>query len=213
MDAALLMIDPPLTTLDGQYDTHRDSDMKRALRPLTVLAAETGVAVLTVRHPNKGQTRDILRPGGSIGITGTARISSVVAVDPDDPERRLLLPVKSNVGARPDAWGFSIASVDGLPRIMWDATSKRLSADEVLSAEHVDAADRSALAEVSAWLADAVALGPRPVKELQADARAAGFACRTVEAAKAGLGMKASKHGFGHAGVWTWGYADHELPT
>jgi hypothetical protein len=210
VDATLVTIDPLLTALDGRFDTHKDADVKRALRPLTLLAADAGVAILGVRHPSKGDKRAILRAGGSIGITGTARVSTYLAVDPDDPERRLLLPVKSNLGARPEAWGFAIISQDGLPRIAWDVISRRLTADDVLAQEHADADERSALSEACEWLNDFL-LSPKPVQEIKREARAAGFSERTLERAKSRLGLRATKSGFGCEGQWSWARADHVL--
>lgn len=208
VDATLVTIDPLLTALDGRFDTHKDADVKRALRPLTLLAADVGVALLGVRHPSKGDKRAIHRAGGSIGITGTARVSTYLAVDPDDPERRLLLPVKSNLGARPEAWGFAIISQDGMPRIAWDETSRRLTADDVLAQEPADADERSALSEACEWLDDFL-ISPKPVREIKAEARAAGFSERTLERAKSRLGLRATKSGFGYEGQWSWAQADH----
>lgn len=211
--ARLIIIDPILTALAASIDSHKDHEVKRGLRPLTTFAQGTGVAVLAVRHPSKTSGgRAINRPGGSIGLTGTAHLSSLLTVDPDDPERRILTPIKSNLGVLHHAWAFRIVSEDGSPCIAWDAAPRDLTADDLIAAELADTDERSALAEVSAWLAEAVSMGPRPVRELKAEARDAGFSERTVVRAKSRLGLKASKFGFGYEGQWTWGKPDHELP-
>lgn len=211
VDAGLVIIDPILTALDGKIDTHKDADVKRALRPLTQFAQETHVALLVVRHPNKATGgRAINRPGGSIGLTGTARLSSLLAVDPDDPDRRVLTAIKSNLGMLHPAWSFRITSEGGAAWIVWDAVSRKLTADDLLASEHADSDERSALAEVTEWLRETLSYGPHPVKGLQAQARNAGFHWRTVERAKARLGLKARRSGFGPGGTWEWAYDDQE---
>lgn len=210
--AKLVIIDPILTALDSSIDTHRDAEVKRALRPLTQFAQEHNVAILAVRHPNKGTGgRAINRPGGSIGLTGTARLSSLLSIDPEDPNRRILTPIKSNLGVLHPAWSFRIAThANGSPFIEWDETPRNMTADDVLAAELADDDERSQVAEVTDWLRDLI-VSPKPVKDIKAEANAAGFAWRTVERAKSRLGIKASKSGFGYQGGWTWCLPDHEV--
>lgn len=104
VSAKLLIVDPLMAYLPGKVDSHRDQDIRRSLAPLASLAAETGVAVLVIRHLNKTEGKNALyRGGGSIGIIGAARSGLLVAKDPDDPdgERRILVPTKSNLAKLP----------------------------------------------------------------------------------------------------------------
>lgn len=209
--ASLVMVDPILTALDPSIDTHKDADVKRALRPLTQFAQERNVAILSVRHPNKSLGRAINRPGGSIGLTGTARLSSLLSPDPDDPDRRILSPIKSNLGVRHPAWSFRITThANGAAFLQWDETPRNMTADDVLTAGQADDEERTQIAEASDWLRDFIC-SPKLVKEIRAESDAAGFAWRTVERAKVRLGAKSSKHGFSRQGVWTWCLPDHEV--
>ncbi|MDP6582331.1 MAG: AAA family ATPase, partial [Vicinamibacterales bacterium] len=98
VDARLVIIDPLMAYLGGEVNSHRDQDVRRALAPIAQLAERTGVAVLIIRHLNKDQGgKAIYRGGGSIGISGAARSVLLVAEDPDDLDRRILVPVKANL--------------------------------------------------------------------------------------------------------------------
>lgn len=68
--------------LPGDVNSFRDQDVRAALGPLSTFAEEAGVAVVAVRHLNKKTGGPaIYRGGGSIGITGAARVEWEGAVD------------------------------------------------------------------------------------------------------------------------------------
>lgn len=72
VNAKLVIVDPLMAFLPAKVDSHRDQDIRRSLAPLVALAAETGVAVLVIRHLNKTSStgNPLYRGGGSIGIIG-----------------------------------------------------------------------------------------------------------------------------------------------
>lgn len=99
--AKLVIIDPLMAYLPGDANSHKDQDIRRNLAPLAKLAAETGVAVMVVRHLNKSEGKNPLyRGGGSIGIIGAARSGLIVAKDSEDENRRILAVSKSNLAER-----------------------------------------------------------------------------------------------------------------
>jgi hypothetical protein len=55
--------------------------------------------------------RAIYRFVGSIAFVGAARTGFAVVKDPDDDARRLVLPVKSNVGAMPSGLAYRLEQV------------------------------------------------------------------------------------------------------
>ena len=66
------------------------------------MAERTNIAVLLVRHLNKQEGQKALyRGGGSIGMIGSVRAGLLVAADPKEGGRRLLMPLKSNLGPTP----------------------------------------------------------------------------------------------------------------
>ena len=106
-DARLLIVDVIMAYLPSGTDSHRDQDVRRVLSRLASVADRTGCTVLLLRHLNKAKGGDPLyRGGGSIGIVGAARAGMLVAADPDDPERRVLASVKSNLGPPPESQAY-----------------------------------------------------------------------------------------------------------
>jgi putative DNA primase/helicase len=71
------------------------------------MAERTGTAVLLVRHFNKSNgTSPLYRGAGSIGLIGAVRSGLLVAVDPSDPDRRVLAQSKTNLSSTPDSLSF-----------------------------------------------------------------------------------------------------------
>jgi hypothetical protein len=97
---ALLLLDPLISRL-GRVDTHRDSETRQALEPLSSIAGITGMAVLGLIHHNKSTGADALtQVMGSRAFTAVARSVHTVVEDPDDENhvRKLFGTVKNNLG-------------------------------------------------------------------------------------------------------------------
>jgi putative DNA primase/helicase len=152
----VLILDPLMAYL-GSTRTAIDSEVRKVLTPLKVLAEETDCAIVAVRHLRKAGGKAVHAGGGSIAFTGQAR--SVMMVGPDHSKRneadddtaRVFAMTKTNVGKRPtsrsywvvpDAMGFVLA-----PRVSWDGESA-LSADDLMRAEQV--ASREVVGQVTA---------------------------------------------------------------
>src|SRR5215207_5203867 len=98
--AVLVIIDPLMAFFGADIDSYKDQNVRRALAALASLGERTGAAIVIVRHLNKsGGKTPIYRGGGSIGIIGAARSGMMVGEDPDDENRRVLAPAKSNLAA------------------------------------------------------------------------------------------------------------------
>jgi len=85
-----------------------------------------------VRHLNKsGGANAMYRGGGSIGIIGAARAGLLVAVDPDDEDRRVLAVSKSNLAHKPVSLAYRVIPDEEheSARIAWDGTSKYKARD------------------------------------------------------------------------------------
>jgi hypothetical protein len=82
-----------------------------------------------------------------------------------------------------------------------------MHADDVIGDRGTDGGEKySALDEAREWLIDALVDGRRPAKELKDAARRDGICLRTLERAKAELGVRSGHGGFGVP--WYW-----ELPS
>jgi KaiC/GvpD/RAD55 family RecA-like ATPase len=200
-DCRLVIVDP-ISAYLGRIDSHRNSDVRSILAPLSKLAQRLSVAIAAVTHLNKGAgSSAAYRVTGSIAFTAAVRASLLVVKDKDDPLRRLVLPGKNNLG--PDNLGGLAYSVEqnpaGKPYLEWEPEPVAVSADEALEDQDHK---QGRLDDAKDFLTDELALGPVEVKVLQKSSKAAGFSWRTIERAKKDLGYFAGKRQF--TDCWYW---------
>jgi AAA domain len=187
--AALVTIDPLMAYLAGTVNATRDQDVRRALHPVKEMAERTGAAVLVVRHLRKAATETaVQRGGGSIGIIGAARVGLMVARDPADADRRILAVTKSNVGPIPPSIAYRLLADDklGVATVAWEGPTDH-RADDLLGGSADRPAPKRELAE--RLLGELLADGPRLRSEIEEAAEDAEIGWRTMEAAKAALGV------------------------
>jgi hypothetical protein len=106
----LVLIDPVSAYVGGTgVDDHNDSDLRALLGPLATLAADTGVAIVFVKHFNKGATTLAMnKVSGSAAYINAVRAAHAVLEHPDDSARRLFLPLKQNLSERPRGLEFRV---------------------------------------------------------------------------------------------------------
>ena len=192
-DSAMVIVDVLAAYLSDRIDSHKDQSVRRLLHLLALAAANTGAAVILIRHHNKAAGAPALyRGGGSIGIIGAARAAYAVIRDPDDADHRLLATVKSNLAAEAPTWGYALVEVPelGVARLDWDGEADQRSASELLAG-----AQSSALGEAVAWLGAwrAEHPGRRSAAELISDATEAGIATVTLHRARKQVGLPTHK--------------------
>jgi hypothetical protein len=197
----LIVIDPISAYLGG-VDSHRDAEVRGLLAPLTTLAARYHVAILGIAHLPKSRQRAVHSVIGSIGFAAAARAVWAVATDMDDPDRRLMLPVKQNLAANTGGLAFRVEAPNGAPRILWEEGVVSVDVNDVLGGFE-DRETRSARREAAEWLREQLTDGPLPVKKIEMEARAAGFdSWHTVRDAAGMLRVKKTKGGFESG--WEW---------
>jgi hypothetical protein len=142
LGAKLLIIDP-IAVFMGERDSHKDAAVRAVLNKLRRLAADSEYAVLIITHFNKpGQntTAAINRVMGSLGFVAAARCALAFLRDPTDPDQRLMLPIKCNLG--PDQNGFqchiAVDSTQNIhpapPYLVWeDSTLECRRVDDVMA--------------------------------------------------------------------------------
>ena len=209
----LLVVDPIVSAVAG--DSHKNTEVRRALQPLVGLAASCNCAVVGISHFAKGgQGSDpTQRVVGSVAFSAVARVVMVAAKvkGENGEDARILARSKSNIG--PDNGGFHYhpEQVEALPgiqasRIAWgkavEGTARELltDPDEVLE----DEGESSARDEAEEFLIQLLKEGPSPTKHVEAEAKAAGIAWRTVRRASDVLGIKKRKSD----GGWYWSVPD-----
>jgi putative DNA primase/helicase len=193
--ARLVVIDPLMAHVHGAVDSHRDHHLRRVLAPLARLAEATGVAILVIAHLNKAPGGDLFsRVGGSIGLTAAARSVVLAAADPEEPdESRVLVHGKANLSERAPTLRYRIEgrSLGGgveTAGIVWSGEASDVGVDDVLTApaskSHAPKRDAA-----QAMLVELLGDGPRRQSEIKAAALKRGIGWRTVEDAKAALGV------------------------
>lgn len=200
----LVIVDPLMAFLGGGVDSFKDHDIRRALHPLAVMAEHEGVALVIVRHLNKGTGSAIYRGGGSIGIIGAARSGLIVGKHPGDETRRVFASTKCNLAAPPTSLEYSVQTTDNVGRIVWHGVSEHRA--EALVVREADDDERSTVDEVAAHLERLVtdAGGEILVADAQKAIRGLGFACtdKTIQRARRKAGIEADRSGFQGKGVW-----------
>lgn len=215
-NVAMIVIDP-VTAYCGGADTHRVSDVRGMLAPLSDLAAEHGPAVICVTHLRKAAGQAATAVTGSTAWIDAPRAAYLVTPDPEDEARRMILPAKNNIGDDRTGYAYRIvpATVDGeieTSRIEWAADHVTVSADDALAAAQSVGGEPIGR-QVAEWLVDLLGDGPMSARDVQVAAREAGHAWRTVQAAMSDAGVTSRREGFGAGARYMWSIADPHART
>ncbi len=202
-----IVIDP-ISAYLGKTDSHKNAEVRGVLAPIAELAAELRVAVIAVSHLRKGDGDALYRTMGSLAFIAAARSAWVVCRDKADPKRRrrLLLPLKSNIGCDVGGLAFSIRlhPLGGPPCVQWEPEPVNTEADEAIGHQHKRGRTPDERTEAADWLRAELASGPRYAKELIADGSEMGYAKRTVQRAfRKVLQGTPSREEFGGPVLWS----------
>ncbi len=188
-DVRLLIIDPISAAL-GKSDSHNNAEVRGTLGPLAKLADKYRVAVVGINHLSKSQGSVIYRSLGSIAFVAAARAAWAVVCDPDDPERKLFLPIKNNLAA---ANGLAYRLVDG--RVEWEIGELLIAVDDVTADN--EGTPRS---EAKEWLLSLLGNGDVEAASILKLAKRDGICERTLKYAKKELGVTSHRDG----DKWYW---------
>lgn len=209
----LVVIDP-ISSYLGRVDSHKNAEVRGVLEPLAELAARKRVAIVAVTHFSKGAAaRAIDRVTGSIAFVAAARSAFMIVRDPNEAERRLFVPIKSNVAGEGSGLAFRIAgTVTGnVPTsvVMWDEEKVEGSADDTLAAISDADKRKSARMEAEEFLRKFLSETPVPVSEIRSAADAAGVTWAAVRRTQKAMGVLVRRQSAGNrgAGQWTWSLA------
>lgn len=188
----------------GKTDAHRNNEVRAVLNPLAALANECRVAILSIAHLRKGDSRAIHAAMGSIAFVGQSRVAWAITRCQADPRRRLLTCIKNNLADDNSGLAYTIEGhgPDGAPVICWEPEPLRMTADEAMAAQQSRGRPPVERQDAAAWLATQLARGPQPASTILNDATACGLNRRTVQRAFEQLGCERSKAGFRDG--WKW---------
>jgi hypothetical protein len=198
----LVVVDPLMAFLGGEYDAHKDQDIRRCLRPLSKLADELDVVILLLRHLNKlSGGAALYRGGGSIGITGAARAALIVGRDPDDPQTFVLAMNKPSLGPFPRSLTYRLVPachpvVGSALRVEWTGETDLTAADVLWHAQGRSAGrPADALEESREWLTDLLSGGPVLIEQVRRAAQAELLSWGTLKRVKTELQVETTHTG------------------
>ena len=185
----LVIIDPLFAYTGGKADIHRANECRAISAPLAAIAERQGCAIVAVRHLGKSRGGGhALNAGiGSIDFAAAARSVLLVGQDPDDPSRRAVVHVKSNLAPLGEAIGYTLEG----GQFFWTGASD-LTAGRILASASDDE-ERGSMAEAVDFLKDALSDGGRDAKAVEVEARQAGINTAALRRAKARLGVRSHK--------------------
>lgn len=205
VEKAILEIQAKLLVIDTLNDflacnVLGNQAVRDALRPLRALAEKRNVAVLVVRHLVKSSSNSLLRGGGSVAVTAMARSQLKVYRHPADPNLRVLVQDKSNLGPLSPPLVFEVVPGESNGfRLEWHGECEFDIED--LKRKHKSSPRLEAAEKL---LVEKLADGPRDVKSLLAEAKNI-CSKRTLDEAKKSLGLKTTREGRGkdHTVYWS----------
>lgn len=182
----LLIVDPVVSVVTG--DSHKNTEVRRALQPLVDMAAACGCAVLGITHFSKGGqgTDPAQRVVGSVAFSAVARVVLVAAKakGQDGQGTRILARGKSNIGPDDGGFEYNLEQTEPIPgieasRIAWGqavAGSARELLTDPEEPTDKDDAEASAKDEAQEFLLELLKDGSAPTKYVESEAKAAGIA-------------------------------------
>lgn len=207
-DVALLIADPVVNAVAG--DSHKNTEVRRALQPLVDLGHRLSCAVLGITHFTKGTAgrEPLERVTGSLAFGALARIVLATAKREDQTKgpSRILARVKSNIGPDGGGFGYALESAEiagvETSRVAWGAAVDG-SARELLGPDtDGDDARISETRDAAAFLRELLDAGPMPVPEVKRAGSDAGYSWRTLQRAMRKIGVESERQGFGQPSVW-----------
>ena len=204
-----LIIVDPISAYLGKTDSHRNSDVRSALTPVSDFAEASGACLLCVTHLNKGGqgTSAMNRVTGSIAFVAASRASYVVTKDPNDPDMRLMLPLKNNLAKDTHGFAYRIEEKDihknneliKTSFVTWEPNFITLTAEEVLSGQS-KSSNRKIAEDI--LIQELGGEGAIPCKQLYQKAEDQGISKKVLWSAAKRLNVKLDKGGFKDGWLW-----------
>lgn len=161
-DVAAVILDPLMDLLSMSLDSHKERDVREALRPLVTIAHDTGAAFLSLVHFSKGQGDVASLITGSGAFKNVARVVFAFATDTTTPDgERVMQQVKNSLGELKDTpVGYRIisATVQGkdctveTSRFEFTGQTSTRSVHEIIETNRKPATNENDIPEAAQWL-------------------------------------------------------------
>jgi len=207
-NARLIILDPLVSFTS--LNLTNDRAARQLTQPLTSMAHRLGVTIIAVRHLVKTANRNAAYRGyGGVALIAASRAVLLLAVDPGNPDGRIMAQTKSSLASPAASLSFRIVSRGNAVGIDWQGPAS-YSASQLLDAGngHSETALEEAIFVLYSILGD----GPLAYSEVRRLATTAGIAPRTLRRARERLAIKSHRMGFGPGSTVFWEMPrDHEL--
>ncbi len=191
----LVVLDVLAAFTEPGISLNDDAAMRRLFSSMSPTFERTGAACLMLRHQNKKEnSKAMYRAGGSIAITGAARAAFAVGPNPDDPEEKILVAIKHNLGPRPHSLSYRIEAAGDASRIAWGGQSN-LTANDVLKGGS-ESSSGGKVDTAKEIIIDILSGGPRGENEVKTACEQAGISRATYWRARKDIGVKSEKTAF-----------------
>ncbi|MES2930969.1 MAG: AAA family ATPase [Patescibacteria group bacterium] len=203
-ECKLVIIDP-ISAYLGDTDSNKNAEVRGLLARLSKLAGKYKSAFVLVSHLNKNTgTSAMYRTSGSLAFVAAVRSAFMVTKDKDNPERRLFMPIKSNIAKDTTGYAYSVVEAENkAPMIVWENEVVDIPVEEALAPVE-SPEEHSATDEAKVFLIYSLKNGPRRADEVQKEARSAGITPKPLRSAKEKLGIKSQKTSNFTGGFWVW---------
>lgn len=210
-NAKLILFDPLQSVLGASVDINRANEVRPVNQKLASISEQLACAVVIIMHVNKTKSsRSFQSANGSMDFGAAARSVCLIGSDPDYPNERAMILVKSNIAAidEKSKIGYTLEKTENGCDFKWTGETT-LTASRILAPE---ALEDSRLQEAKEFLKEVLEDGPKKQNEIEADAEKLEVSMRTLRRAKKELKI-VSKKEFG-SGKWTWSLPEkqHDLP-
>jgi hypothetical protein len=191
---AAVIIDPLDANLGQTVDTHRKSEVQRAIGMLAAFTQHHRCAGVGIGHLNKGEGREVLtRIMGSVGFTSAVRSVIGIGEHPDDPADRIAVLAKANMTERAavPAVRFRVVGrvVDGgdagpvdAAGVEWLGEEHGIDPDAIVCVP--DHSERTAIDAAAEWLVSELQNGAVPYADLERMAKEEDIARATLHRAR-----------------------------
>ncbi len=212
-----LVIIDPLFSYTGKIRLNDDNEIRSVTDPLTRLAEKFDCAIIGIRHINKSKGFGDARNAGlnGVGWRAAARSALLIGVDKETGETAIV-QTKTNLSEKSKkGFGYKIESAQitlengeiiSAPKLYWTGASD-LTAETMLSALRSETTEeKSEKQDAIDFLRETLKAGQKTSAEVFRAAKKIGISERTLNRAKAALGIRSVKRGgtFGGEQGWFW---------
>jgi DNA-binding transcriptional ArsR family regulator len=124
----MVIIDPLMAFVGLRTDVYRPNVVRVIMAKLADVAERYGCVIVSIRHLSKAQVRKPIHAGlGSIDFSAACRSVLLVGSDPDNPSKKAMVHIKSNLAPKGSTMGFELVNNS----LNWTGTSD-LTAERIL---------------------------------------------------------------------------------